>query len=63
MDKVTRFLADVRIVFQCPRHCRRRDVQRPGNILDGYLRFVHEYGFEQGNKIGICGKQDKPAFS
>ena len=41
MYKVTGLLADIRIVFQRPRHSGWRDVQRPGNILDGYLRFIH----------------------
>lgn len=41
MDKVTCFLADVRIVFQRPRHSGGGDIQRPGNILDGNLRFIH----------------------
>ena len=51
MDKVTGFLADVRIVFQRPRHSGGGDVQRPGNILDGYLRFIHEYDLIFRSKI------------
>ena len=43
--QVACFLADVRVVLQCPRHGRGRYVQCTCDVFDGDLRFVHKYRY------------------
>ena len=59
MDEVTGFPADVRIILERSRHGGRRDIQCPGNIFNGYLRFVHQYDFNFQPKVIKIGRYTK----